>query len=638
MQYFRTLQELLAIEKESDRRTFEELTHAMRVSDRRDNGMAWYPVAIRETELGRGDYLTVELERTTHLELAHQFRSGMSVSFFSNHDARNDRMDGIVTHISGSRMRVALKVDELPDWTRNGKLGVDAVFDENSYQEMERALRQAAAINDKFNEGRLVRILTAQQQPTSTHDENTRNILASLGGKLNPSQLEAVEKILSADDIAVVHGPPGTGKTTTLVQAIKALIQQNPKKLLVVAPSNAAVDLISERLAEEGLQVVRIGNPARVNERQQALTLDERVANHPGSREIKKLKKQVAQFLDMAHTYKRSFGASERAQRNALFTEARNIRKQIERNELYILDDILSAAQVVTATLVGAAHQTISNIEFHIAVIDEAGQALEPACWIPILRARKLVMAGDHNQLAPTVKSIEAEKKGLSTTLMEKVVSMYPSSVVLLKQQYRMNEVIAGFSSQEFYSGLLEADSSVAHQVLFTGDQPFLFIDTAGAGYEEIREGNKISNPEEAAFTVKHLVTLAEQLKEYYTTDDFPTIGLISPYRQQVEVLRQSVAQIPKLASLGSRLTVSTIDSFQGQERDIIYISLTRSNADASIGFLSEVRRMNVAMTRARKKLVMVGDSATLAGSGFYEDLIGYADRHGSYISAWDLL
>lgn len=638
MQYFRTLQELLAIEKESDRRTFEELTHAMRVSDRRDNGMAWYPVAIRETELGRGDYLTVELERTTHLELAHQFRSGMSVSFFSNHDARNDRMDGVVTHISGSRMRVALKVDELPDWTRNGKLGVDAVFDENSYQEMERALRQAAAINDKFNEGRLVRILTAQQQPTSTHDENTRNILASLGGKLNPSQLEAVEKILSADDIAVVHGPPGTGKTTTLVQAIKALIQQNPKKLLVVAPSNAAVDLISERLAEEGLQVVRIGNPARVNERQQALTLDERVANHPGSREIKKLKKQVAQFLDMAHTYKRSFGASERAQRNALFTEARNIRKQIERNELYILDDILSAAQVVTATLVGAAHQTISNIEFHIAVIDEAGQALEPACWIPILRARKLVMAGDHNQLAPTVKSIEAEKKGLSTTLMEKVVSMYPSSVVLLKQQYRMNEVIAGFSSQEFYSGLLEADSSVAHQVLFTGDQPFLFIDTAGAGYEEIREGNKISNPEEAAFTVKHLVTLAEQLKEYYTTDDFPTIGLISPYRQQVEVLRQSVAQIPKLASLGSRLTVSTIDSFQGQERDIIYISLTRSNADASIGFLSEVRRMNVAMTRARKKLVMVGDSATLAGSGFYEDLIGYADRHGSYISAWDLL
>ncbi|RYY82207.1 MAG: DUF2075 domain-containing protein, partial [Chitinophagaceae bacterium] len=489
----------LQTEKEEDRRQYESLTSHLPITDRRENGATWYPVAIRDTEIGRGDYLAIEVERTTHQDLQHQFRFGMTAALFSNHAPKENRLEGTITRISGNRLKLSLRVDELPDWTRDGKLGVDAVFDENSYAEMEAALKLAPTVAEKREEGRLVRILTGTETPVfyakETYPPFTR---------LNESQQAAVGKILAANHLAIVHGPPGTGKTTTLVQAIKALLQKDRERVLVVAPSNAAVDLLSEKLSEEGLNVVRVGNPARVNERQMALTLDSKVAAHNSAKEIKRLRKQAAEYRDLAQKYKRNFGAAEREQRKALFTEARNLVREVEKTEQYIVDDILSKADVITATLVGASHYTVRNLRYHTVVIDEAGQALEPACWIPILKAQKLVMAGDHQQLPPTIKS-DAAAKELGRTLMEKAVALHPEAVVLLEEQYRMNEVIAGFSSQAFYGGKLKAASSVAHWRLLEDDAPLQFIDTAGCGYEEVYEGTSISNPEEAQFLVKQL-------------------------------------------------------------------------------------------------------------------------------------
>lgn len=632
MDYFKRLAALLKIEKEEDRRSYEEQTSRLSVVQRRENGMTWYPVAIRDTEIGRGDYLVIEVERTTHHDLLHQFRFGMTVALFSNHDPRADRLEGIVTHISGNRLKISTRTDELPDWTRNGKLGVDAVFDENSYAEMENALKLAPAIADKRDEGELVRILTGVKKPTFDESANVR-----INSNLNESQQIAVQKIVTANELAIVHGPPGTGKTTTLVQAIKTLIAADPQKVLVVAPSNAAVDLLSEKLADAGLNVIRVGNPARVNERQMSLTLDSKVAVHQQWKEIKRLKKQAAEYRDMAQKYKRQFGAAEREQRKALFTEARNISREIERTEQYIVDDVLSRADVVAATLVGANHFTVRSLRYKTVVIDEAGQALEPACWIPVLKGRKLVMAGDHLQLPPTIKSAEAAKE-LSQTLMEKTVALHPEAVTLLQEQYRMNEIIAGFSSKEFYGDSLKAAPAVAQWKLFENDLPLLFIDTAGCGYEEVLEGTSISNPEEAAFLLQVLAKYAEELQPHYTTGAFPSIAIISPYRHQVELLKEGVQSSPALTALGPSLSVNTIDSFQGQERDAVFISMTRSNADATIGFLSDIRRMNVAMTRARKKLVVVGDSATLSQFRFYADFIDYAQQHNGYQSAWEYM
>lgn len=632
MDYFKRLSNLLQVEKEEDRRQYESLTTHLSVTERRENGMTWYPIAIRDTEIGRGDYLTVEVERTTHQDLLHQFRFGMTAALFSNHSPKEDRVEGTVTHISGNRLKLSLRVDELPDWSRSGKLGIDAVFDENSYAEMEAALKLAPAVAEKREEGLLVQVLTGAKKPTF-HSE----AIQFANTRLNESQQAAVTKILAANELAIVHGPPGTGKTTTLVQAIKALQKRERQKILVVAPSNAAVDLLSERLSEEGLNVVRVGNPARVNERQMNLTLDSKVAAHNSAKGLKRLRKQAAEYRDLAQKYKRNFGAAEREQRKALFAEARNISREVEKTEQYIVDDILSRADVITATLVGANHYTVRSLRYHTVVIDEAGQALEPACWIPILKARKLVMAGDHQQLPPTIKS-DAAAKELSITLMEKAVALHPEAVVLLEEQYRMHEVIAGFSSQEFYGGKLKAASSVAHWRLLEDDAPLQFIDTAGCGYEEVYEGTSISNPEEAQFLVKQVRDYMERLIAVYNKDSFPSIAVISPYRHQVEVLKELVMGNADLQEFASAFSVNTIDSFQGQERDAVFISLTRSNADSTIGFLSDIRRMNVAMTRARKKLVVVGDSATLSQFPFYADFIQYAQEHEGYQSAWELM
>jgi len=633
MDYFKNLLDLLKIEQEADRQTYVQLTESSSVNDRRANGLSWYPIAIRDTEMSRGDYLTVEVERTTHQEIVHQFRFGASASLFSNHDPKNHKVEGTVSYQSGNRLKITLRTDELPEWSRDGKLGIDLLFDDNSYDEMRNALKNASTLTEKKEEGRLIRILTGENKPGFQSLSLPYPIPS-----LNSSQQWAVEKILSANELAIVHGPPGTGKTTTLVQAIKAIIKTDHKQVLVVAPSNTAVDLLSEKLSDEGLNVLRVGNPAKVSERLMSLTLDSKMSEHSRMKEMKKMKKQAAEFRNMAHKYKRTYGKAERDQRKALFDEARNIMKEVINTEQYIIDDLVARAQVITATLVGANHYTVRNIKYHTVVIDEAGQALEPACWIPILKAQKLVLAGDHCQLSPTIKSNEAAQKGLSNTLLEKTVSLYPESVTLLEEQYRMNELIMGYSSRIFYEGRLKAHESVAKHLLFPEDSPLAFIDTAGCGFDEKSEGTSTSNPEEASFLFKHLTKLVEGLNNYYEPANFPTIAIISPYKRQVDLLKEQLMHSPDLQVYGDAISVNTIDGFQGQERDIVYISMTRSNPDSKIGFLSEIRRMNVAITRARKKLVIIGDSATLSQLPFYAGFISYAEVNNAYQSAWEFV
>lgn len=636
MDYFKKLLELLKVEREEDHHQYRKLTEQTSVSERRANGLTWYPVAIRGNEMSRGDYLTVELERTTHQDISHQFRFGMPAVFFGNHDSKNDRVEGTVTHINANRLKITLRTDELPDWTRDGKLGIDVLFDDNSYEEMQSALKQAMAVNSKgVNDSitRLVQILTGEKEPT--FQEQTFQVPIS---KLNSSQQSAVHKILNANELAIVHGPPGTGKTTTLVQAIKALAKRDNQKILVVAPSNTAVDLLSEKLHEEGLNVLRVGNPNRVTERLMSLTLDSKMAEHPHMKESKRLKKQAQEFKNMAHKYKRNFGKSERDQRKLLFDEAHKIMKEVGNTEQYIIDDLVAKAQVITATLVGANHYTVRDVRYHTVVIDEAGQALEPACWIPVLKGQKVILAGDHCQLSPTIKSDTAARSGLSTTLLEKCVEAHPEAVTLLEEQYRMNEQIMGYSSQIFYQNKLKAHASVAQRLLFANDKPVLFIDTAGCGFEEKLEGTSSTNPEEAVLLLKHLTQLALQWKAQNRNENFPSIAIISPYKQQIQVLNKQLLHVPELQPYLSNISANTVDSFQGQERDIVYISMTRSNQEGNIGFLADIRRMNVAMTRARKKLVVVGDSATLAQFPFYADFILYTESIDAYQSAWELI
>jgi ATP-dependent RNA/DNA helicase IGHMBP2 len=633
MEYFKKLLDLLKIEKEEDQNTYRKLTESATVAERRANGLTWYPIAIRGSEMSRGDYLTVEVERTSHHDISHHLRFGASAVLFSNHDSKADRLEGVVSYQSGNKLKITLRTDELPDWSRDGKLGIDVLFDNNSYDEMEQALKKASSPFDKKEDGRLVGVLTGVTPPSFHQLTHHYDI-----PKLNTRQQEAVQKILSAQELAIVHGPPGTGKTTTLVQAVKALIKQDHQQILVVAPSNTAVDLLSEKLAEEGMNVLRIGNPARVSDRLTALTLDSKMAAHPSMKEIRNLKKQANEYKNMAHKYKRVFGKAEQEQRKALFNEAYKIMKEVGHTEQYITDDLLGRAEVVTATLVGANHYTIRGRQFHTVVIDEAGQALEPACWIPILKCQKVVFAGDHCQLSPTIKSTVAARNGLSKTLLEKSVVRYPEAVVLLEEQYRMNETIMGYSSKVFYENKLNAHSSVAKRVILPDESPMQFIDTAGCGFDEKSEGTSTVNPEEAAFLLRHLTQLVNKLTLHYTLAEFPTIAIISPYKQQIQVLKDLLLNAPELIPFAAFISVNTIDSFQGQERDIVYISLTRSNTEGTIGFLSDIRRMNVAMTRARKKLVMIGDSATLSRSEFYSALIEYAENKQAYVSAWEYM
>lgn len=476
---------------------------------------------------------------------------------------------------------------------------------------------------------------------------------------LNNSQRMAVQAILENRDVAIIHGPPGTGKTTTLVAAIKALTQKE-NTILVTAPSNTAADLLTERLAGQGLNVVRIGNISRVDDSVLEHTLDAMLAAHPEAKNIKKVKIEAAEYRRQARRHKRSFSAEDRQERTHLKQQARELDAWAKMLEDRLVEEILSNAQAITCTLVGAAHPLLEKRQFRTCVIDEAAQALEPACWIPIAKCSRVVLAGDPFQLPPTVKNPEAARQGLATTLIERCLDLLPDRVYLLTVQYRMHRTIMGFSNQYFYNGALEAHASVADRELYIpnptlSETGVTFIDTAGCGFDErlqespgaLHRSLSRFNAEEALLIREHLLKLFQQF-DYIAAPEInlasgahlPEIGVLSPYREQINHLEEMFRDDPMLAPLlqNRKITISTVDGFQGQERDVVYISLVRSNAKHEIGFLQDYRRMNVAMTRARMMLVVVGDSATIGKNKFYQEFLDYCAEHGAYRTAWEFM
>lgn len=629
---------LLKIEWEADRKQSQERLLRTSLPQRKREGTSWYPVKIIESGYGIGERLYLEVERPTDQHIPHNFGQGKSVALFSN--ASNGKeplaIQGIVAGAGANRMKIIFNnTDELPDWVDDGKLGVNLLFDESSYREMESAVKQVMGA-ERNRLAHLRDVLLGHQTP-----EFAPLTFHFTIPSLNDSQNQAVQNVQQARDVAIVHGPPGTGKTTTLVEAILQTLKAE-SRVLVCAPSNLAVDLLTEKLAERGLDVVRIGNPARISDEMLRHTADVRLQADKQYAQVRQLRRQADEYNRMAHKYKRQFGKSERDQRRLILAEARKLSQEANDTEKYLLEAIFSRAQVITCTLVGAANRMLKEQTFGTVFIDEAAQALEPATWIPITKASKLVLAGDHCQLPPTVKSPEAAKEGLSVTLFEKCIARQ-SVAVMLTTQYRMHTQIMQFPNRQFYQRNLQADGSVAQRTLGTGEwlaQPVTFIDTAGCGFEEQfnAENQSVSNREEAALVLRYLNGLLEQaLNEQAITETFPfRIGIISPYRAQVDELQTQLPGFLPLANHQSIISVGTVDGFQGQERDIICISLVRSNEAGEIGFLKDIRRMNVAMTRAKMKLVVVGDSATLGAHPFYKAFLDYVEEIGAYHSAWE--
>jgi superfamily I DNA and/or RNA helicase len=611
------LANVLRIEQREDYNLHDAWLKRSSISERKKNGITWFPLRITETGFGLGAYPFLVVERNPGDRLNHQFQSAAPVSLFSAADGNEQlSINGTVGYVDDQRMKITFFCDEMPDWIDDGKLGVNLLFDSRTYDEMFKALN--VLIN--LEKGRLKKlrdVILGYDRPT------VKKIDFISSARLNESQNAAMNGILAADDIAVVHGPPGTGKTTTLVESVVQLLREE-KQVMVCAPSNAATDHLAKSLYARGLKVVRIGNLAKVESDNTALTLDVLIQQEKDFKQIRELKKRAIELRKMGGKYKRNFGREESEQRKLIFNESKNLSKEARELENYLVEKVLGDAQVIACTLIGSSSDYLQGRKFSTVIIDEAGQGIEPAVWVPILKADKVVMAGDPYQLPPTVKSVDAERQGLSVTLLEKAIQRH-DAVFLLRTQYRMNTLIMEFSNRKFYHGQLEAHPSVAEWHIESSPQVVEFVDTAGCGFEEqaSEESSSRCNPEEARLLRLHFDQLAP--------DTSLSVGVISPYRAQVELLQETFADV-------SQVSVNTIDSFQGQERDVIYMSLVRSNPKSEIGFLKDYRRMNVAMTRARKKLVIIGDSATLGNDRFYGDFLSYAEEIGAYKSAWEYL
>jgi superfamily I DNA and/or RNA helicase len=606
------------------------------LADKKKEGITWHPIQVKKAKIGMGERLLVEIEKLDQSQNS-SFNSGKSVAFFSTQDgyaSSENRVNGVINQVKKDSMIVTLQADELPEWMDSSRLGVDLLFDEASYREMEFALKKVISPeNQRLKE---LREILIGDRAAAFSDLSRRS-----SEHLNFSQNQACQKIAQAKDVAIIHGPPGTGKTTTLIRAITEAAEKG-LSILVCAPSNAAVDLLVEKLTDSGIQTLRLGHPARVEEKILNQTLDAKTANHESYRDLKKLRKEIDQYLKLAKQYKRNFGPEERRQRKLLFDEVGRIREAAKHLEEYISFDIFQKTQVFASTLVGASSHHLRGMNFDVVFIDEAAQGLEAATWIPIMKAKKVVFAGDHLQLPPTIKSFEAAKEGLAITLMEKVIQRKPQVAELLQVQYRMKAEIMGFSNEYFYAGKLQAAENTK-QHFFKDEAILEWIDTAGAGYTDRQEEESLStfNPEEALFACKYLNELIKRIGISKFKENGWTIGLIAPYSAQVRYLRSLIFEsfdFPNLKAFADLITIDTVDGFQGQERDLMLISLTRSNERGEIGFLADERRMNVALTRAKRKLVLIGDSSTLASNSFFDSLLGYFEEKGGYRSVWEII
>ena len=650
----------MQLEQKEDAAQFKLKNAKASIGERQRRGLTWYPISITSQDIGFGGKVVLELERPASQQDLHLFQVGRNASLFSNAPGHSNAagdlpsLNGVITSVRRNKLLLATTKEELPDWVLGGgklggKLGVDLTFDEVSYREMENALSEVMRARDN-RLAELRDVLLGARQASFRADKADDLFYPS---PLNDSQLTAVRHVITAQDVAIIHGPPGTGKTTTLVQAILETIRRE-RRVLVCAPSNTAVDLLTEKLAERGVNVIRMGNPIRVSDLLLQHTLDARVMAHPSYAKMRAMRQTADQHRntasELANKHARDFGFEGRQHRQQLRDEARMLSQAADDLERFMTEDVLDSVQVITSTLVGASNRNIRYLAFETVFIDEAAQALEPGCWIPIAKGQRVVLAGDHHQLPPTVKSEKAAREGLRETLFEKCIKRQSSTARMLTVQYRMHEQIMAFSSEQFYDGQLEAHPSVryagldAYDESFAPDLPVEFLDTAGLGFLEITipESRSTANPEEADLLLKRLTQLLQLLEPYDQAEheqnhdqDRLTVGVIAPYRAQINYLKDAIEENDDLNGLlkHGMLSVGTVDSFQGQERDIIAISLTRSNNHGEIGFLSDIRRMNVGMTRARRKLLLVGDSSTLSSNAFFVDLLAYVKRIGGYRS-----
>lgn len=616
---------LLEIEYNHEKEEFRKQTETMGVERKVRRGDAWFPISIGRSYYNSLNQMVVEVMRQPDSDIEHNFEAGRPVCFFT---IKNDTstagakatkggsklqylsFTATVSYAEQDRMVVALPDSgRIVDLQRQDALGVQLFFDETSYRLMFEALDRVI----RARSGRLadLRDIFYTKAPASRYTFDAMRF-----PWLNASQEKAVNEVLWAKDVAVVHGPPGTGKTTTLVEAIFETLRRE-SQVLVCAQSNMAVDWISEKLVDRGINVLRIGNPTRVNDKMLSFTYERRFEAHPDYPQLWSIRKAIRELRQ------------QRKHADSWHQKMDRLKSRATELELRIRSSLFGEARVIASTLTGAANRVLEGEKYSTLFIDEAAQALEAACWIAIRKAGRVILAGDHCQLPPTVKSIMALKGGLGKTLMERIVENKPETVTLLKMQYRMNEQIMKFSSEWFYHGMVESAPTVSHRGILDYDTPMMWIDTAECDGKEEFVGENFGriNRAEAELTLQTLQQYLEKIGKQRILEESIDVGIISPYRAQVQLLRKELRKREFFRPYRHLLTVNTVDGFQGQERDIILISLVRSNDGGDIGFLRDLRRMNVAITRARMKLIILGSSETMTSHPFYKKLYEYVGQ-----------
>lgn len=611
--HFQRQRDLLLMEYEYEKSEFERLSGEQGVMRRVARGQCWFPVRLGRSYYNSLNRFVVEVARDEVAdEVDSAFEYGCQVRFF--YEALDGKIiyrnfPAMVSFCDGGHMAVVLpSTSALKEIDGVARLGVDLAFDETSFAAMREALDDVAAAKGS-------RLAELRDVLCGFVAPGFRELQPMMFPWLNASQQRAVNKTLCCRDVMVVHGPPGTGKTTTLVEAVYETLRREPQ-VMVCAQSNAAVDWICGKLIDRGVPVLRVGNPARVDDKVLSATYERQFEAHPDYPELWGVRKAIR---EVAAGRRRM----SRADASALSNRLHNLRRRAVELEVKIQVEIFESARVVASTLVGSDNAVLKGRRFTTLYIDEAGQALEAACWIAIRKADRVVFAGDHCQLPPTVKSVEAERAGLSRSLMESVVDKCRSAVELLTVQYRMNEAIMRFSSDWFYGGRLQAAEEVKCRGILDFDSPVEWLDTSEMDFSEkyvSATGGRV-NPDEGEFMLDSLEAYIKRIGEKRVEDENLDFAVISPYKAQVSWLRRNAKKRNVLRRLKGKIAINTIDGFQGQERDVVFISLVRSNDDGKIGFLSDLRRMNVAMTRARMKLVIIGSAATLTRHPFYEKL-----------------
>lgn len=604
---------LLRMEYDYEKQEFQRQTETMGVARKVKRGMCWYPCSAGRSFYNSLNQLVIEITRSEDTDIEHGFEYGKPVCFFKQSATGNlsyYTFLGTVSYADEARMVVVMPGgNAVMELQQAENLGVQLYFDETSYQTMFEAL--ADVIKAKGT-----RLAELKDIILGTSKPGFRQLYPIGFPWLNPTQETAVNKVLCTKDVAVVHGPPGTGKTTTMVEAIYETLHREPQ-VLVCAQSNMAVDWISEKLVDRGVNVLRIGNPSRVNDKMLSFTYERRFEGHPSYPELWSIRKELRQLQGRRHR-------GSRDERDGVRSRISRLKDRAVALEVQINADLFDSAHVIASTLVSSNHRLLGGMHFGTLFIDEAAQALEAACWIAIRKADRVILAGDHCQLPPTIKCFDAARGGLEQTMMETIVVNKPETVSLLKIQYRMNEAIMRFSSEWFYHGELEAAPEVKDRSILDLDTPISWIDTSEMDFKEQFVGETFGriNKNEANLLLQELQAYISKIGGERILDERIDFGIISPYKAQVQYLRSKIKGNDALLPYRHLFTVNTVDGFQGQERDVIFISLVRANEEGQIGFLRDLRRMNVAITRARMKLVILGDAATLGKHPFYRKLI----------------